>query len=555
MASYSLSFRSFFAVATIMALSACSKTETGEKPVIEVPKVQTVQVPVFLPGSTKVVSVPETVIIDKGFGISSLPKEIHQAPENIQSLSKAVAKVMSLGGASGSGFFISEDGLFLTNEHVIPRDACVSDSCPGFKIVLNFTKSGSPQVFYKFKVIAQDILSNDFDFTLVKVELKDGEKVPFLPLELDDSAYAFSDTTTTDRYKVLGHPGGATLKFTNARPISKKEMNITFQGLVVSGNSGGPLVDTETGKVVGLVKSTRTGFVKLNDDTATHHTENRSTSIRDLALLLKAEVGDKLTSVIGLNTLDVLNIAKTGGFEARSVRPKPSLDIFSGALRRPSADVKRRGAISAFDLYIGTEQETAVLDLMFVQNDYTPDDIQIDALTSIFQKQVGIGRTLKFSPSAKKQIESRLSLQPGEETSDKMTASILYNYFDEQKRKQQQTDCMSALPNVPEIASTLIYLCGSIEGKDKSRLIPIAVNFFLDSKMSELEDFGRVTGFFMFAGVVGTSNPVDIEAIEKLDSFVDKKITDIEFLMQNDSFAMNLAKGLVGVGTYGPTFP
>jgi hypothetical protein len=74
-------------------------------------------------------------------------------------------------------------------------------------------------------------------------------------------------------------------------------MNIVFQGLVIGGNSGGPLVDTQTGKVVGLDKDTREAFVKLDDNTAAPDIKSQATAIRDLLILLSTEFPNELASV------------------------------------------------------------------------------------------------------------------------------------------------------------------------------------------------------------------------------------------------------------------
>ena len=100
-----------------LLITACGvKTETK---VVTIPEIKTVEVPVVIPGEKEIIKIPEIIAVDKSVGIKSLPKPIAQAPLEIHNLGKAVAKVFASSGASGSGFFISKDGLFRVSSELI----------------------------------------------------------------------------------------------------------------------------------------------------------------------------------------------------------------------------------------------------------------------------------------------------------------------------------------------------------------------------------------------------------------------------------------------------
>ena len=58
------------------------------------------------------------------WGLEFKSTPVKNIPQVEKELSKAVAYIDYAAGGSATGFFISEDGLFLTNEHVISRYEC-----------------------------------------------------------------------------------------------------------------------------------------------------------------------------------------------------------------------------------------------------------------------------------------------------------------------------------------------------------------------------------------------------------------------------------------------
>ena len=166
-------------------------------------------------------------------------------PQNISG--EYLPKQSSNGGwaSSGSGFFISEDGLLATNYHVV-EDADV--------IQVSIVREGEWK-HYSAKVVLSD---KQNDLSIVKIEDKSFSRLPSLP-------YNFSTTIkdTGSEVFTLGYPiadiMGDEVKFTDGKISSKTGIqgDVTVYQISVPiqpGNSGGPLFD-DKGSVVGITSS------------------------------------------------------------------------------------------------------------------------------------------------------------------------------------------------------------------------------------------------------------------------------------------------------------
>ncbi|CAM9630672.1 unnamed protein product [Discosporangium mesarthrocarpum] len=144
--------------------------------------------------------------------------------------------------SSGSGFIISEDGLVVTNAHVV----CEHMDGP---VVVTLTNGDR----FQGKVCAIDERS---DLALVKVEVGDGRRLPVAAIGKS------GDLRAGEWVVALGSPRGLTNTCTagivsaTARQRSELGLNesgdyIQTDAAVNSGNSGGPLIDLD-GKVIGI---------------------------------------------------------------------------------------------------------------------------------------------------------------------------------------------------------------------------------------------------------------------------------------------------------------
>jgi serine protease Do len=157
-------------------------------------------------------------------------------------------------GSGGTGSIIQQDGLVLTNAHVVIEEQ-TGKPYPRLTIYLKPDRvTGDPRVDLsrggKARVVA---FSQPLDLALLKL---DGPAGPFPALELDDS----DRTEIGDRVVAIGHPeqgglwalttGTISAEFENFNATKGKSVFQTETGLN-RGNSGGPLLDTY-GRMIGV---------------------------------------------------------------------------------------------------------------------------------------------------------------------------------------------------------------------------------------------------------------------------------------------------------------
>lgn len=151
--------------------------------------------------------------------------------EDIISRYKNVIVQITTPYGSGSGFYIKDAGLIVTNRHVIAgcNEVAVKS--------LNFPKKISRVLF------------SDSLYDIAFIEVPDG-------FELGDEKLENKHIRAGERIIAIGHPLG--LKYTATQGIVSKEERI-FNGVkyiqidaaINPGNSGGPLINEE-GKIVGI---------------------------------------------------------------------------------------------------------------------------------------------------------------------------------------------------------------------------------------------------------------------------------------------------------------
>jgi len=139
-------------------------------------------------------------------------------------------------GSSGTGFFVSDEGLVLTNAHVV--EGCST-----------IIASSGATTFTKADVLAKDVVN---DLALLQTGLKPRQTVAIRPaIRIGETVEAFGFPLSD----VLSSSGNFTIG--NVTALSGIGDDIRFVQVstpVQPGNSGGPLLD-QFGNVVGIVTS------------------------------------------------------------------------------------------------------------------------------------------------------------------------------------------------------------------------------------------------------------------------------------------------------------
>jgi serine protease Do len=211
------------------------------------------------------------IVIILGFWSSpGLAGEHDLTPREIYELDSP-AVVMIIGysnsgqrGSGGTGSLIRQDGLVLTNAHVVIEEQ-TGKPYPRLTVYLKPDRViGDPKADLsrsaKGRVIA---FSQPLDLAVLRL---DGLPGPFPALELDDS----DRIEIGDRVVAIGHPeqgglwtlttGTISAQFENFNSTKGKSVFQTETGLN-RGNSGGPLLDTY-GRMVGI----NTAIARLSSD-------------------------------------------------------------------------------------------------------------------------------------------------------------------------------------------------------------------------------------------------------------------------------------------------
>jgi len=164
----------------------------------------------------------------------------------------------SPGGCTG---FLVAPNLVATAGH------CIKDKndCKRMNMVFGVTvakeiESGfqiANNNIYSCKKIIKTTSTNELDFALIQLDRDVQARHIF---ELGDDA----ELTTKSSVYMMGHPMGLGVTYTEPGPVVSTISNSLFRARIDSfgGNSGSPVIDEESNKVVGILKGGQDDFIK-----------------------------------------------------------------------------------------------------------------------------------------------------------------------------------------------------------------------------------------------------------------------------------------------------
>jgi S1-C subfamily serine protease len=167
-------------------------------------------------------------------------------PERIPDLAlymKTRSFLITVPDGLASGFFINENGLALTNNHVLSNDAAniylYNDAAHDDNDVSEDRKREVARLIYT---------DEKLDISIFRVRLLEGEKVSYFRL-------AKTHVPQGTRVATYGNPGGLTASFTTGDLSAYRDNDIRplvqYSMATNPGNSGGPVAD-EYGRVIAI---------------------------------------------------------------------------------------------------------------------------------------------------------------------------------------------------------------------------------------------------------------------------------------------------------------
>ena len=172
-------------------------------------------------------------------------KNVTEAPEVIKEAARAVVKVSML-GSLGTGVFVSERGLLMTNDHVLGTSNCPQEGCY-FQI---YDLYQSDKKYKKYDVLGKPILINvEQDVAIFQISKADGGD--FEPVHWLEPKFINYDDLLEQELHMIGHPAGWFKKWSIGRLLRRHGKNIFLDMFVIGGSSGSPIL-TSSGEFVAI---------------------------------------------------------------------------------------------------------------------------------------------------------------------------------------------------------------------------------------------------------------------------------------------------------------
>lgn len=166
------------------------------------------------------------------------------------------------GGSGGSGTIMTEDGLILTNAHIIPQDYYGNSTSFGCIITLPDPQGKIDSIYLGTPVLIPE-LSSDYDLAFVRIVapyendlgITQGPWPRSFP-NFGDTGCANGDPTLGEPVRVFGYPatsgGGYYLTLTSGEVSSLPDDGTIYTSASVNHGSSGGLAVDENGCMIGI---------------------------------------------------------------------------------------------------------------------------------------------------------------------------------------------------------------------------------------------------------------------------------------------------------------
>ncbi|MEK7190489.1 MAG: trypsin-like peptidase domain-containing protein [Patescibacteria group bacterium] len=191
----------------------------------------------------------------------------------------------------GSGFFVSGDGLIVTNKHVVDKNNVE------YTVFTNDGKKHAAQVVARDPVL---------DIALIKINPPTGEGFPFLtlgnsdPLQVGQSVIAIGNALGEFRNTVsVGVISGLARSITAGDNSGKAEVLdhvIQTDAAINPGNSGGPLLDLK-GKVIGVNVAVAQGSQNIGFALPINSVKGAIESVKESGRIIRPYIGIRYAAI------------------------------------------------------------------------------------------------------------------------------------------------------------------------------------------------------------------------------------------------------------------
>ena len=182
---------------------------------------------------------------------------IENAPAAVRAASRAVVSINSE-MASGTGSFVSKDGLLMTNDHVLGSKVCSKSGC--FIKLKNNYEAGSKNTYLSMSVYAEPkAVSESLDVAFLQIYSLDPVSQKPGPKLSTENYLEFSRETANSlkgkTIHIVGHPASGLKKWSFGDVFESTGNWFRTEAQVLPGSSGSPILNPD-GKIVGLLHRT-----------------------------------------------------------------------------------------------------------------------------------------------------------------------------------------------------------------------------------------------------------------------------------------------------------